>query len=82
MRIGKINNTKWIGIRVRKPEWSCCSGIVLDIGTIYVVLQIFDHEEQKVIGLEIRPKEEDHWETYIDASKLIESLPVQDHEEK
>lgn len=75
MKIGKLS-VKWIGARVRKPHWSSCSMMVLDIGTKYVVGQIFDHEIKKVVDVDLYDREDDEWELYLDAKSIIELLPV------
>lgn len=77
MRI-KLIDSRWIGARVRKPYWTECSMTILDVGQRYVVGQIFDHNEKKVVAVDLFPIEESDWELYVDAKKVIDLLPVKE----
>lgn len=75
MRLGRIN-AAWIGARIRKPTWGTCSMTVLDVGQFYVIGQIFDHTSKQVVAMDLFPLDEDDWELYVDAKKVIDMLPI------
>lgn len=80
MRLGRIN-TALIGARIRKPTWDTCSMTVLDVGQFYVIGQIFDHTNKQIVAMDLFPLDDDDWELYVDAKKVIDMLPIKGEED-
>lgn len=77
MRVENVDVTL-IGARIRKPFWTDCSMTIVDVGTKFIVGQIFSHSEGKVVALDLYPIGDKDWEFYVDAKKVIEMIPVKE----
>lgn len=77
MRLKNID-ARLIGAQVRKPSWTDCSMTILDVGTKFMVGQIFSHSAKKVVSMDIFPLDDKDWELYVDAKLVIDMIPVKE----
>lgn len=77
MRTGRING--WFrGSEIRKPYWTECSLRVLDVGSLYIVGELYNHTHKESMGVKIYSLEDEDWEFYIDAERFIKLIPVKE----